>query len=309
MKTLSKILKVILIVILSLVVVIVILYLWADNAPVIHKGYNEKIETGGEIEKKYLQNGAYETSKKTVKADDPIKKYTIYYPSELETTDKRYPMILVVNGTGFKATKYEPEFELFASWGFIVIGTQDKGTGKGETTIKTLNYMLGENENRNSIFYGKIDVENIGITGFSQGGAATLRAITMFEESHYFKTAVPLSPVCEKTAEETTDYPYDSAMVNCPILMLAGTSGDFETELVIPLAEMNKMYDKIASPKVMARRVGMTHDDMMYKAGGYVTAWFIYWLKGDEEAGKAFFGENAELMGNPLYQDQRGNLE
>ena len=27
----------------------------------------------------------------------------------------------------------------------------------------------------------------------------------MFEESHYFKTAVPLSPVSEKTATETTN--------------------------------------------------------------------------------------------------------
>lgn len=304
MKTLLKILKVFFITILFLAAFIVVWYLWADNVPVIHKGYNEKIETGGEIEKKYLQNGTYEILKETVKADDPIKKYTIYYPSELETTSKQYPMILVINGTGFKATKYEPEFQQLASWGFIVVGTQDKGTGKGETTIKTFNYMLGENENKDSIFYGKIDVENIGITGFSQGGAATLRAITMFEESHYFKTAVPLSPVSEKTAEKTTDYPYDSAKINCPVLMLAGTSGDFETEIVIPIAEMNKMYDKITSPKVMARRIGMIHDDMMYKAGGYVTAWFMWQLRGDEEAAKAFIGESPEIMNNGLYQDQ-----
>ena len=86
-------------------------------------------------------------------------------------------MILVVTGTGGKATKYAPIFEQLASWGFIVIGTQDKGTGKGETTIKTLNYMLVENENKSSIFYEKIDVENIGITGFSQGGTATLQVM------------------------------------------------------------------------------------------------------------------------------------
>lgn len=309
MKVLLKILKIIGIIILIIIAVLAILYLWADNAPTVHKGYNEEIETGGEIEKKYLQIGTYETAKETVEAEDPIKKYTIYYPSELETTDKQYPMILVVNGTGFKATKYEPVFQYLASWGFIVVGTQDKGTGKGETTIKSLNYMLGENENRESVFYGKIDVENIGITGFSQGGAATMRAITMFEESHYFKTAVTLSPVSEKTAEQTTDYPYDSAKVNCPILMLAGTSGDFETEIVIPIAEMSKMYDKITSPKVMARRIGMTHDDMMYKAGGYVTAWFMWQLQSDEEAAKAFIGENPEITNNQLYQDQKVNVE
>jgi len=54
-------------------------------------------------------------------------------------------MVLLVNGTGGKASKYEPLLEQLASWGFIVVGTQDKGTGTGATTIKALNYMLSEN--------------------------------------------------------------------------------------------------------------------------------------------------------------------
>ena len=62
-------------------------------------------------------------------------------------------MILVVNGTGGKATKYEPEFELYASWGFITVGTQDKGTGSGQTTVTTLRYMLEQNENPNSVYF------------------------------------------------------------------------------------------------------------------------------------------------------------
>ena len=307
-KVLLKILKIIFVIFLILILLIGLLYLWEDNAPVIFKGYNEKIETGGKIESQYLQNGIFETSKTTVKEEKPINKYTIYYPSELKSSDKSYPMVLIVNGTGGKATKYEPMLSQLASWGFIVVGTQDKATGTGESSITTLNYMLSENENVNSIFYDKIDIYNIGISGFSQGGAGTLRAITMFDESHYFKTAVPLSPVSEKTAAKTTNYPYDSSKINCPIFMLAGTSGEFETEIVIPIGEMNKMYEKISSPKVMARRVGMTHDDMMYKAQGYVTAWFMWQLQGDEEASKAFNGENVEILNNELYQDIKINI-
>lgn len=307
-KALLKIIKVIFIIFLVLILVIGLWYLWADNAQVIFKGYNEKIETGGKIEEQYLQNGIFETSKTTVKEAKPINKYTIYYPSELKSSDKSYPMVLIVNGTGGKATKYEPMLRQLASWGFIVVGTQDKGTGTGESSIITLNYMLSENANANSIFYGKIDIDNIGISGFSQGGAGTIRAITMFDESHYFKTAVPLSPVSEKTAAETTHYPYDSSKINCPILMLAGTSGEFETKIVIPIGEMNKMYEKISSPKVMARRIGMTHDDMLYKAQGYVTAWFMWQLQGDEIAREAFVGENAEILTNELYQDIKTNI-
>lgn len=308
-KLLLKILKVILIMILILIALVTIWYLWADNAPVIHKGFQSKIETGGELEKKYLQDGKYETKKTTAKAEKPIKKYTIYYPKELETSNKKYPMVLVVNGTGGKATKYEPLLKQLASWGFIVVGTQDKGTGTGETTIKTLNYMLNENKNKNSIFYGKIDIDNIGITGHSQGGAATMNVITKYEESKYFKAAAPLSPVSEKTTAEMTNYHYDSSKVNCPIFILAGTSGEFEIETVIPFTEFTKMYDKITSPKVEARRTNMTHDDMLYKAGGYVTAWFMWQLQDDEEASKVFVGDNPELLTNKMYQDQQINLD
>ncbi|MCD8076544.1 MAG: prolyl oligopeptidase family serine peptidase [Lachnospiraceae bacterium] len=304
----KRVMKIILIVIFVIAALLVILYLWADNAPTVHNGYNEEIETGGAIEDKYLQTGPYVTSKKTASAENPIKKYSIFYPSELETDEKTYPMVLVVNGTGFKATKYEPVFELYASWGFIVVGTQDKGTGSGETTITTLNYMLEQNEDPDSIFYKKIDINNIGITGFSQGGAAVFNALTKYDESEYFKTAVALSPVGESTAMQMTDYPYDSAAVNCPILMLAGTEGEFETEIVIPLEQMNQMYEKISMSKIMARRIGMTHDDMMYSAGGYVVAWFMWQLQGDEEAAKAFVGDDAEILNNSLYQDVDKNF-
>ena len=285
------------------------LYLYADNKPYIQQGYQESIQTGGDIEAKYLYSGNYQTKKTTAKAGDPIKKYTIYYPEELESESRTYPMILVVNGTGGKATRYEPGFELYASWGFITVGTQDKNTGTGETTIMTLHYMLEQNDNPDSVFYHKIDVDNIGITGFSQGGAAVFNVLTKYEEASYFKAAAPLSPVCEKTAQETTNYPYDSADVKCPILVMTGTSGDFETALVSPLGEMNKQYDKITMPKVMARRVGMDHDHMMYSAGGYVMAWFRWQLMGDEEAAKAFVGNSPELMRNSMYQDQRIDLE
>ena len=67
--------------------------------------------------------------------------------------------------------------------------------------------MLEQNENPDSIFYQKMDVENIGITGFSQGGAAVFNVLTKYEESKYFKAAAPLSLVSEPAAAQMTDYP------------------------------------------------------------------------------------------------------
>ena len=49
----------------------------------------------------------------------------------------------------------------------------------------------------------------------------------------------------------------------------------------------------------------MTHDEMMYSAGGYVVAWFRWQLTGDAYAAKAFTGANPEISNNSLYQDVR----
>ena len=300
--------KLLIIIPVCIAVAFVGIYLYADNAPVIGKGYNEKIETGGTLEAKYLAGGGLSTRRFTANAEDPIKKYTVYYPEELETADKKYPLLVVVNGTGFKATKYEPELELYASWGFIAVGNQDKGTGSGETTVMTLKYMFAQNEDPSSIFYQKIDVDNIGITGFSQGGAAVFNVLTKFDEAKFFKAAAPLSPVQEAGSHTMTDYGYDITGVKCPVLLLAGTEGDFETKTVIPFEEMSNMYERLDVSKVMARRTGMDHDHMMYSAGGYVIAWFRWQLMDDQEAATVFTGDAPEILSNPLYQDQRIEL-
>ena len=91
--------------------------------------------------------------------------------------------------------------------------------------------------------------------------------------------------------------------------MLAGTEGWFETESVIPLEDMNNMFDRLGGEKFMARRIGAEHGQMLYTADGYVTAWFMWILQGDAYAAKAFLGDSPEIMNNPLYQDQRIDLE
>ena len=44
---------------------------------------------------------------------------------------------------------------------------------------------------------------------------------------------------------------------------------------------------------------------MLYCADGYVTAWFMWQLQGDEYAAGAFTGDEPEIMKNRLYQDQK----
>ena len=127
------------------------------------------------------------------------------------------------------------------------------------------------------------------------------------EHKDEYKTAVALSPTNEEAAL-AYGWNYDLAKINIPTLMVAGTIGDFETQAVLPIEKMIEMYDEIAAPKIMMRRMDADHGQMLYRADGYVTAWFMWQLQGDEEAAKAFTGDAPELLSNALYQDQQINI-
>ena len=55
--------------------------------------------------------------------------------------------------------------------------------------------------------------------------------------------------------------------------------------------------------KVMGRITGAEHGDMLVLSDGYMTAWMLYQLQGNEEAGAAFIGYDAEILQNEGWQD------
>ena len=252
--------------------------------------------------------GDYKVKNIKKEGSEITKKYYIYYPEELKNSDKKYPVVVILNGTGVLPKKYKALFKHLASWGFVVIGNHDGSTGFGRSADETIDLIISENDNSNSIFYGKLDLDNIGITGHSRGGAGVFTATSIMEHKDKYKTAVALSPTHEETAHQF-GWKYDLTKINIPTLMIAGTIGDFETQSVIPIEKMIEMYNKIQSPKVILRRIGAEHGQMLYSADGYVTAWFMWQLQGDEEAGKAFIGDNPEIKNNELYQDIQLSVE
>lgn len=299
-----KVLKVIGIILLIVVLLIAaalgFLYYVVYHAPMVPKEYWNEVKTGGNIEAKYLTCGDYEVAHIEEKADEPVNRYVIYYPKDLE--QNKYPVVVVVNGTGVFANKEKPLFEHLASWGFIVIGNYDGSTWSGKSADLTLDYLLRLNEDESSIFYQKVDIENIGITGHSQGGVGVFNAIQNNSHSDLYKCAVSLSPTEEEMAG-LLQMPYDASKTTIPVFLLAGTEND-----VISIEKMEEMYGTINSDKAMAVRTGAQHGEMLYSADGYVTAWFMWYLKDDENAAQAFIGDSPELITNKLYQNQQLGL-
>lgn len=174
----KKVLTIIGIAVLSIVVLVIGLLVFLSTRPAVPNNYTKTVKTGSEIEAKYLAMGSSKVRYIQENTDEPIKEYEIYYPAELETSGKSYPAVIFVNGSGIPGSKYKALFRHLASWGFIVVGNEDPGAGNGASTERTLLGLLELNEDAGSVLCGKIDTENIGISGHSQGGAGVLNAVT-----------------------------------------------------------------------------------------------------------------------------------
>ena len=320
----KKILKIVGIVILGIIILIVLVagFLLIKNyidsgKPWLEKDYYTQFQSNSELEKKYAGLGDYEVSGMAVKSEDKtIGNIRIWYPSEMNNRQNKYPLIVVVNGSNTAALNYEPYFERLASWGFLVVGNDDRQAGTGISTALTLDYMLEQNQNSDGLFYEKIDTQNIGIVGYSQGGVGAVRAVTECENSGWYKTIFTGSAAHSYLAQMWGGY--DASKVSIPWFMTAaaGTSDDTgamdaATEWlgVAPLSSLVENYDAMPDYvfKLRARVAGAEHEEMQMKTDGYMTAWMLYQLQGDEEAGKALTGENAEILRNANWQDIEKN--
>ncbi len=307
----KKMLKVIGFALLAVIVIAFIALQLISRLPVPSAGYQKKLETGGAIEAEYLKNGAYETAYYEEAAVQVFEKYEIFYPAELANQNKKYPVIVVCNGTGWKASKSKPIYEHYASWGFIVIGSEEAYSWNAfgaEMAIRHL-YRLNDNQTINdkkNVFYQKIDFENIGIIGHSQGGVGVFNAITNTDHKDVYKAAIALSPTNKELAQGL-EWTYDAANIAVPIMLVSGEGGG--DDWVVTLEGLTDIYDDINSRKVMLRRKNTPHGETQYSEDGYVMAWFLWHLQGDQNAAKAFVGESPEILDNPLYQDAAVDLE
>lgn len=310
MKLLLKILLIILGVIAAIVVALFLFLLWASKQPSVKEGYYNNVVTDVPLETKYTQQGSYEVSTfEQVANDEQVGKFRVWYPTEMETTNKKYPLVIMVNGTGTPASRYEAVFAHLASWGFIVAGNEDDRAGTGASSAMTLDFMLGANTDADSLFFERIDTQNVGIAGHSQGGTGTINAVTAHENGTTYKVMYTASTPTRPIAADVLKAPYDAAGIQIPWFMTAGTgeidSGNEENSGISPLWCNQENYDAAADDvmKVLARRVDTDHGEMLPYADGYMTAWFMYYLQGDEDAGAVFFGDDAEILHNTNWQD------
>ena len=321
MKKVMKIIGIVLLCIVVLVVVLIVVNMIKtaiNNKRIwIPDNYYMAFESDSALEKKYAGLGEYEVKELEFESENKsIDKIRVWYPNEAE--DRQYPVILVVNASNTAALNLKPAYARLASWGFIVVGNDDRQTGTGKTASKTLDYVLNLNKDKNSELFGKIDEEHIGCVGYSQGGAGAINAVTKFENSDKF-TALFTGSASYALLSKNMGWGYDVSQIKIPYFMTAGTGNtddnggsihdDKNLAGIAPLASLVENYDGITADvfKLRARVTGAEHQDILHLTDGYMTAWMLYHLQGDEEAASVFVGENADILTNNGWQDVEKN--
>lgn len=279
--------------------------------PAVKEGYQSQTNAKGSIEKKYTDFGQFGVkSQEFTVNESQFKKVKVWYPDDLESSTKKYPVVVFANGTGVVQASYEEVFKHLASWGFIAIGNDDKNSWNGYSSAKSLDLLLAQNNDSKSVFYQKINTSQIGLSGHSQGGVAVINAFSNQPSGKYFRSIFGASTTKHALAVGLK-WPYDVSKITVPYFTVAGT-GNFDAgnssdknSGIAPLWSLVENYDKLPAntPSVRARRKNTDHGDMLFKADGYMTAWFLYTLLGDNDAAKAFSGNSPEITKNSIWQD------
>jgi hypothetical protein len=271
------------------------------------------------IELKYYAPGPWAVTVSTGGAccDSANNRFDLYYPTPLGANGFMHPILTWGNGSFGSPLQYDYFLRHMASWGFVVIATEDQQTGTGQTILDGVNFMVHANGDPASTFFHKLNVNQIGAFGHSQGAGGAGNAL--IKSAGLIKTVVPielparvwctLGPNCFEPANLTsgsvffidgsTDFPIS------PPTQTPQTSGE---------QSVQAFYDATAGSvrKLKGTLIGPNHNDVqgqpdcahatfpcvngVYGYLGYPTAWFMYQLQGDAVAHGAFVNGTGEMF-------------
>ena len=100
MKTVGRIVGILLLVIVVILVLLIIKGKIDERKPYLTDNYYEDFISDSSLEMKYSQRGGFDIEYAEFDSDNKnIKTIRVWYPKELEGTSKTYPMIIVVNAS------------------------------------------------------------------------------------------------------------------------------------------------------------------------------------------------------------------
>jgi hypothetical protein len=212
--------------------------------------------------------------------------YTIFRPACMKDGET-YPVITWANGTCGETHGYAPLLSTLASYGFVIFASNSTWTATAPTDkvqLRALDYAKYVNDDSKSIFYQKLNLNEIGAMGHSQGAQATANA-----------SSDPRIKALMFFSGGTSN--------NEPFVYI---SADRDIGGSTSPASLSQATDAATQPgawvfyhQVLETGGGSTgHLVLMEQPDrvvGMTLAWWQYMLKGDQTAKKMFVGDGCGL--------------
>ncbi|MBB5911495.1 hypothetical protein BJY24_000362 [Nocardia transvalensis] len=255
--------------------------------------------------------------------------YDVWYPTDLGVAGVRHPIITWGNGTDAVPRQYAYLLEHLASWGFVVIATENRNTGTGADITAAARYLIDSSADPASVFHNRLNTDAVGAIGHSQGASGALNALA--NSGGLVKTAVPLELPAQAFCNDSTRCSDSRRLTSGSVLYVNGG----EDALISPSnpppwqpagLQSNRAYYDATPPsvtKAWGTLVRANHNDPQGQPGcaqasfpcttgvqgylGYPTAWLVGQLWGEGFARGAFTPGSGEFyQPNPNWANQIG---
>lgn len=289
------------------------------------------------IEQMYYAEGPWDVTESYGFAccDSEEYAYDAWYPTNLGQGGFSHPIVVYGSGTGGSPAGAAYLLRHLASWGFVVIGSQNGQVGNGQSILDAAAYMVSLNGNSGSPFYGVLDTANIGAIGQSQGAYGVVNALVNGGTLIKTIVAIELPPqwactVAPFTCQSTTNITSGSVFFVNGSASLISPSFQLDPCTVYTENSLTCLYNHTPAsiPKVWATLEGANHTDVTGQPGcdtspapatcnngvygflGYPTAWLMDKLQGDSYAHGAFVSGTGEIFQETTnWKNQNSNIQ
>ena len=273
-----------------------------------------------EEKSRVVEDGGTGPYKAVMKEEASLAAHTVFVPQDLSKfgKDKQLPVLVWGNGACTNSPWEHYKFlNEIASHGFLVIATgyipmeEEPYRGPMSTSaqqIESIDWAIAQNADKESPYYGRIDVDAIAAAGMSCGGLQTLENSTdprlktiVICNSGLFSNpagAVPGMPMPDKAKLQE---------IKVPVIYILGGETD--------IAYGNGMGDFHRLDKVpaFAANYPVGHGGTYSQPhGGEFTvpalAWLQWQLKGDKEAARLFQGDPCGLSQREGWTTEKNSL-
>ena len=171
--------------------------------------------------------------------------------------------------------------------------------------VQALEWAIAQNADKDSPYYGKLDIENIAAAGMSCGG---LQALHMSRDAR-IKTIMAMNSGYFGS-EDSMDKASLASMKQKSVIWIMGGTTDIAWE------NGNDDFRRMSGtmPAVLCSLEGIGHGGtyMQPHGGDYAkvaTAWLKWWLKDDKEAARMFTGSEPGVGKMQGWSYQRKNIQ